>query len=164
MAFQSRYKILACVVQACAESKISRQFLRLKVTQVSWLFLFTFSPLPSSSFAFLASLFFLCWAFSRLHFGGKNFFGNLFRILRLDKRKGRWVVKQDGNLRANIKWFFAFFSGLLDWIMLILLWFERYFYPTQNLFWLLKLMTSLAVEGMWIRTGGYRRFRDKWVN
>ena len=39
-AFWSRCKILACEVRAYPESKISRQFLGLKVTQQSWLLLF----------------------------------------------------------------------------------------------------------------------------
>ena len=37
-------------------------------------------------------------------------FTKALRILRLDERKGRWVVKQDfhGNFRVNVTWFFAF--------------------------------------------------------
>ena len=40
-------------------------------------------------------------------------FGKAFRILVLDERKGRWVVKQDfhGNFWVNV---ICFFSGLLD--------------------------------------------------
>ena len=30
-----------------------------------------------------------------------------------------------GNFRVNVTWFFALFSGLIDQIMLILVWFER---------------------------------------
>ena len=35
-----------------------------------------------------------------------------FRIVGLDKRKGRWVVEQDfhGNFQVNVTWFFALFS------------------------------------------------------
>ena len=33
----------------------------------------------------------------------------------------------------------------------------------QSCPWSLKLMTSQVVEGTWICTGGYRRFRGKWV-
>ena len=67
------------------------------------------------NFAFLASFFFLAG-----HLVGFILVGNVirktFRILRLDERKGRWVVKQDfhGNFRVNVTWFFAFFSGVLD--------------------------------------------------
>ena len=51
--------------------------------------------------------------------------GKAFRILGVDERKCRWVVKQDfqGNFMVNVTWFFPFFSGLLDWIVLILVWF-----------------------------------------
>ena len=49
-------------------------------------------------------------------------FGKAFRTLGLDERKCGWVVKQDfhGNFRVNVRWFFCFFSGLLDRIVLIL--------------------------------------------
>ena len=33
----------------------------------------------------------------------------------------------------------------------------------QSCPWSLKLMMSQVVEGTWIRTGGYRRFRGEWV-
>ena len=36
-------------------------------------FTFRFLSILSSFFAFLASFFFSCWAFSRLHFGGNSF-------------------------------------------------------------------------------------------
>ena len=54
-------------------------------------------------------------------------FRKAFRILGLDERKGRWVVEQDfhGNFQVNVTWFFDFFSGVLDRIVLILVWFER---------------------------------------
>ena len=56
-------------------SRIRRKqnsILGLKVTQQSWLLLFTFSP--SLFFRFSCLIFFFsCWAFSRLHFGGKSF-------------------------------------------------------------------------------------------
>ena len=51
------------------------KFLSLKVTQQSQHFLFTFSP--PLFFSFLASFFFFCWAFSRLHFGGGKFLEEL---------------------------------------------------------------------------------------
>ena len=39
-----------------------------------------------------------------------------FRILELDERKGRWVVKQDfhGNFQVDVTFFLVFFSGVLD--------------------------------------------------
>ena len=93
-----------------------------------------------------------------------------FRILGLGERKGRWAMEQDfhGDFQVNVTWFFASFSGVLDWIVLILVWFERSLHSAQvsgqNGPWQLKLMTSQRVERMWIRTGGYRRFRGEWVN
>ena len=54
-------------------------------------------------------------------------FRKAFRILGLGERKGRWVVEQDfhGNFQVNVTWFFfSFFYGVLDLIMLILVWFE----------------------------------------
>ena len=45
-------------------------------------------------------------------------FGKTFRILGIDQKKGRWLVKQDfyGNFRVNLNvtWFFAIFFGLHD--------------------------------------------------
>ena len=61
--------------------------------------------------------------------------------------------------------FFTFFTVVLDWIVLIL---ERSLHfahvSGQSWHWPLKPMTSQAVEGTWIRTGGYGRFRGEWVN
>ena len=97
-------------------------------------------------------------------------FRKAFRILGLGERKGRWVVEQDfhGNFQVDVTWFFAFFSGLLDWTVLILVWFERSLQSAhvsgQSCPWPLKLMTSQAAEGTWIRTDGYGRLRGEWVN
>ena len=88
--------------------------------------------------------------------------GKTFRILGLNERKSRWVVEQDflGNFRGNVTWFFCLYSpGVLDWVVLILVWFERSFpfaqVSGQSYPWLLKLMTSQAAERTRIRTGGY---------
>ena len=63
--------------------------------------------------------------------------------------------------------FFAFFYCVLDWIVLILVWFERSLHSTQvsgqSCPWPLKLMTSQAVERMWICMGGYGQVRGEWV-
>ena len=75
-AFWSRCKILACDFRAGAESK--KIVLGFK-SDPAVLTYFLLSLLPSS-FVFLASFFVVCWACS---------------ILGLDKRKSRWVVKQD---------------------------------------------------------------------
>ena len=83
-----------------------------------------------------------------------------FRILGLGERKGRWGMEQDfhWDFQVNVTWFFASFSGVLDWIVLILVWFERSLHSAQvsgqNCPWPLKLMTSQRVERTWIRTGG----------
>ena len=97
-------------------------------------------------------------------------FGKAFRISGLDERKGWWLVEQDfhGNFQVIVTWFFAFFSGVLDWIVLILVWFERSLHSAQvsrqSCPWPLKLMTSQAVERTWIRTGGYGQLRGEWFN
>ena len=134
------------------------------MTQQSWLLLFAFSPPLFFRFSCLI-FFFSCLEFSRLHFGGK-----VFRILGLGERKGRWAMEQDfhGDFQVNVAWFFASFYGVLDWIVLILVWFERSLHSAQVMEescpWPLKLMTSQRVERTWIPTGGYGRFRGEWVN
>ena len=84
-------------------------------------------------------------------FWWEKLLGKLNRILGIDERKGRWVV-----------------VGLLDWIVLILVWFERSLPPAQVSWqscpWPLKLMKSQAVGETWIPTQRtYRRFRGEWV-
>ena len=79
-------------------------------------------------------------------------------------------MEQDfhGDFQVNVTWFFACFSGVLDWIVLILVWFERSLHSAhvsgQSCPWPLKLMTSQRVQRTRIRTGGYRWFRGEWVN
>jgi len=122
-------------------------------------FFFRFSPLV---------ICFFCWALIGFISVGKVF-GKAFRILGLDERKGRWVVEQDfyGNFRVNVGWFLAFFPCLLDQIMLILVWFKRSLHSAcvswQTCPRTSKLITSKAVEGSWILTGGYGQFREEWV-
>ena len=69
---------------------------------------------------------------------------------------------------SRVTWFCASFSGVLDWIALILVWFERSLPSAQvseeSCPWPLKLMTSQWVERTWIRMGGFGRFRGEWVN
>ena len=96
-------------------------------------------------------------------------FRKAFRILGLGEREGMWAHEQDfhGDFQVNVTWFFASFSGVLDWIVLILVWFERSLHSAQvseqSCPWPLKLMTSQRVERTWIRTDGYGRFRGEWV-
>ena len=120
-------------------------------------FSFLLSLLPLFSF-FLPRFFFLLAG----HLVG------FILVLGLDKRKCRWVVEQDfhGDFQVNVTCFFAFFSGFLDWIVLILVWFERSLHSAhvsgQSYPWPLKLMMSQTVEGTWIRMGG--SCRGKWIN
>ena len=115
-----------------------------------------------SSLAFLASFFSFTEHLEGFILVGKVL-GKAFTILGLDERKARWVVKQDfhDNFWVNVTWFFAFFSGVLYWIVLILVWFERSLLPAQIRGQCcsrsLKLMTSQAVERTLIRTGGSLR-------
>ena len=84
------------------------------------------------------------------------------------ERKGRWAMEQDfhGDFQVNGTWFFTSFSGVLGWIVLILVWFQRSLHSAQVKGqicpWPLRLMTSQTVERTWIRVGGYRRFSIKW--
>ena len=128
-------------VWAYAESKIFAFFPPLFFC-FSWLILFSLA-------GHLVSFFLV----------GKGF-RKAFRILGLDERKGSWVVEQDfhGNFRVNVGRFFAFFSGVLGWIVLILAWVERSIYSAhasgQSCPWPLKLKTSQVRKRMWIRMGG----------
>ena len=151
MAFWSRCKISACEVRACAESKISR----------SWLLLFAFSP--PLFFRFSCLIFFPLAG----HLVGFILVGivfrKAFRILGLGERKARWAMERDfhGDSQVNVIWFFASFSSVLDWIVLILVWFERSLHSAQasrqSCPWPLKLMASQRVERTWIHTGSYAR-------
>ena len=147
------------------ESKISRIFgFQSDTAVLTFTFRFLYPPL----FSLFMPLFFSISG----HLVGLILVGKVFKkafgILGLDKRKGRWVVEQDfhGNFQFNVSWFFAFLSGVLDWIGPIQVWFETSLHSTQvsrqsNL-WQSKLMMS--VERMWICTGGYQQLRGKWVN
>ena len=133
-----------------------QNFLGLKVTQQSWLLLFAFSPPLFLCFSCL-NFFYLAGHLVGFILVG-IVFGKAFRISELDERKGWWLVEQDfhGNFQVNVTWFFAFFSGVLDWIVLILVWFERSLHSAQvsrqSCPWPLKLMTSQAVEKTWMCT------------
>ena len=135
------------------------------MTKQSWLFLFTF--FLSLIFHF-SCLFPSCWAYRRLHFGGQSFWESFYIfILGLDERKGRRLVKQGfhGNFRGLL-------HGFLPCSLVSLTELCSFWYGLKNLLnvhkleewsWPLKLMMSQAVEGTWICTGGYGRFRGKWV-
>ena len=157
-AIWSRCKILACEVRACAKNKISR--FGFKSDKQSWLLLSAFSP--PFFFHFSCLIFFSCAG----HWVGFILVGKVlrkaFKILGWGERKGRWIVEQDfhGSFQVNVTWFSAFFSGVLDWIVLILVWFERFLHSAP----LKKLMTSQVVEGTWIHMSRYGRLRGEWVN
>ena len=131
-------------------------------TAVDFTFRFLSSPLFSF---FLPHFFFSCWAFIVGFILVGIVFRKAFRILGLGERKGRWAMQQDfhADFQVNVTWFFTSFSGVLDWIVLILVWFERSLHSAQvsgqSCPWPLKLMTSQRVERTWIPTGGYGRFR-----
>ena len=139
MAFWSRCKLLACKVRVSAESKISK------------------FPL---SFCFSCLIFFSLAGHLVGFILAGIVFRKDFRILGLGERKGRWAMEQDfhGDFQVNVTWFLSFFSGVLDWIVLVLVWFERSLHSEevsgQRCPWPIKLMTSQAVERTWIRTGG----------
>ena len=107
------------------------EFLGLKATQQSWLLLFAFSP--PLFFRFSCLIFFSLAG----HFVGFILVGRVFRkafrILGLGERKGRWAMEQDfqEDFQVNVTWYFASFSGVLDWTVLILVWFERSLHSTQ---------------------------------
>ena len=135
------------------------------MTKQSWLLLFCF--LSSGPF-----MCFSCLIFFSLpgHLAGFILVGKVFReafrILGLEERKGRWVVEQDfhGNFQVNVTWFFAFLSDVLDWIVLIPVWFERSLHSAQVSTDKVMLMTSQAVERKWICMGSYGQLRGEWVN
>ena len=60
-------------------------------------------------------------------------FKKAFRILGLDERKSGWVVEQDfhGNSQVNVAWFFALFSSVLDSVLILLVWFERFLHSAR---------------------------------
>ena len=132
------------------------------------IFYLSLSLLPAS-FAFLSSLFFFCWAFTRLPFGGKGLCKK-FKDRQCFLRKYEWVVVQDFNWNFLVKVtrFFASFSGLFNWIALIWVWLERSYLPTQvgcqSCLGPLKLMTSQVVQGTKLSKGSYGRFRCECVN
>ena len=118
-AFWSRCKLFACEVRACTESKIVRVFGFKSDTAV---LTFTFCFLSSPLFHFSCLLFFSLAG----HLVGFILVGRVFRkafwILGLGERKGRWAMEEDfhGDYQVNVTWFLSFFSGVLDWIVLIL--------------------------------------------
>ena len=81
----------------------------IKLTQQSWLLLFTFSP---PLFCHFSCLIFFSLA---VHLVGfilvAKVFRKAFRILGLDERKGRWVVEQDfhGKFQVSVTGFFGLF-------------------------------------------------------
>ena len=113
--------------------------------------LFFSLSLLSFSFALLASFLPFCWAFS-WHFSGNRFWKS-FYDLRI-----RWKERICKGIFWSMLhwWFFAFYSGRLDWIVLILNGLKALFtLPNfwQSFHWPLKLMALQAVEGTWICTG-----------
>ena len=124
-----------------------QNFEGLKVTQQSWLLLFAFSP--PFFFRFSSLIFFsLAGHLVGLILVGRVF-RKAFRILGLGERKGRWVMEQDfhGDFQVDVTWFFACFSGVLDWIVLILVWFERSLHSAQVLLKEIREAYKRKVQG-----------------
>ena len=145
----SRRKTIISLWSSGMHRKQKFLFWGLKVKQ-QFDFYFSLSLLPSFC-TFLASFFFAEHLVGFILVG--KVFWKAFRILELGERKCREVVKQDfhGNFQLNVAWFFAIFSGVLDWIELTLEWFERSLHSSQvsrqSCLWPLKLIASQAVEG-----------------
>ena len=156
-AFWSRCKLLACEVHA-QKAKFWDFGFKSDTAVLAFTFRCLYSPLFSLFLPHLVGFILVGRVFRKA-----------FRTLGLGERKGRWAMEQDfhGDFQVNVTWFFASFSGVLDWIVLILIWFERSLHSAQvsrqSCTWRLKLMTSQAVERTWICTGGYGQLRGEWV-
>ena len=120
--WSTKCKILACVVRACAESKIS-----------IWFIDFYFSLFLPHFFSFAEDLvrFILV----------RKVFENALRILGLEERKGRWVLEQDFKeiFRSMLHGFSPFSSVSL--IESCLFW-----YGLKDLFTLHKLADKVSLE------------------
>ena len=142
--------------------------MRRKQNFESWLLLFAFSP--PLFFCFSRLIFFSLAG----HLVGFILVGivfrKAFRIIGLVERKGRWVMEQDfhGDFWVSVTWFFASFSGVLDWIVLILVWFERSLHSApvsgHKLSMTVKTDDVTSSRSTWTSMGGYGRLRGKWVN
>ena len=109
-------------------------FMGLKVTQKSWLLLIVFSPPLPFHFScpfFLSTaghllVFILLGKVLKIAF-------RIYKNVGLDRRRCRWVVEQDShqNIWVYFRRTFALISGPLDWIVLILAWFKRWFPPAN---------------------------------
>ena len=99
------------------------------------------------------------------------FLGKLFSIMGLEGRKCTRVLGEDfhRNFWVNPSWSLMLYFVLLDWIVLILVWFERSLHLAQVRWqscpWPLKLTMSQGAQRTWIYIGRYRWFSScKWVN
>ena len=150
----------------CLSRRILRVYFGSLSSGVHCTFLFLSSPLFP---LFLPPFFSLAGHLVGFIFMGKVF-RNTFRMLKLDERKGRLVVEQDfhGNFQVNVTSFFASFSGVLDWIVLILVWFERSLHSApvsgHKLSITVKTDDVTSSRNVWTSMGGYGRLRGKWVN
>ena len=65
-------------------------------------------------------------------------------------------------------WFFAFYCGVLDRIVLILVWFERSLHSAQvsghKLSVTVKTDDVTSSRSTWTGIGGYGRLRGEWFN
>ena len=106
-------------------SKISKKFVNFAFKSDTAVLTFTFRFLSSPLFSLFLPHFFSLAG----HLVGFILVGKVFRkplrILGWNERKGRWVVEQDFHGNFSGEWYmnFAFFSGVLDSVVLILVWF-----------------------------------------
>ena len=117
---------------------------------------------------FLPSFCFFCRAFTRIRFGRKC----RFRILGLDLDESiggrRNKIFTHEEFSANVicclfvVFFFAFFAHLQDWIMLILVWFERTL-PLAEVGWQLMLSLIAKTDDV-TNCRMHGRFREERVN
>lgn len=85
------------VCWVCVESKIVKFHFWVRSDTAVLTFTLCFLWFPLHPLSLPRFFFVICWAFTRLHFGGKHFYGKAFRIVGLDGRRvtDGWVVEQE---------------------------------------------------------------------
>ena len=151
----SFYRLHMAFCQTCFEQSPSIK--RSLTTQQSWLLLFAFSP--PLFFPFSCLIFFSCWAFSRLHRGGKVF-RKAFGILGYsDKVKGK-VGGQWNKIFMAI--FGSMLQGFCPFSPVSLTELCSFWYGLKDLFILHKL--AVKVQFLTIKTDditGGRKHKEK---
>ena len=83
------------VCWVCVESKIVKFHFWVRGDTAVLTFTLCFLWFPLHPLSLPRFFFVICWAFTRLHFGGKHFYGKAFRIVGLEGRRDGWVVEQE---------------------------------------------------------------------